>query len=136
MQKNKIIQNVSLLIFYLLFAPPTLAAVKDSIHGAFSGVMAWDLFYNILGGAGGGVIQVVRNLQNPHKYSNNIAVGFKYVYLGFCRIADLFIRGRNRHHCNQRLDDVVSELLRRGIGLRSNQALHRRFPKKPERREK
>ena len=64
MQKNKIIQNVSLLIFYLLFAPPTLAAVKDSIHGAFSGVMAWDLFYNILGGAGGGVIQVVRNLQN------------------------------------------------------------------------
>ena len=27
-----------------------------------------------LGGAGGGVIQVVRNLQNPRKYSNRIAV--------------------------------------------------------------
>jgi hypothetical protein len=40
----------------------------------FHGVMAWDLFYNVLGGAGGGVIQVVRNLQNPRKYSNRIAV--------------------------------------------------------------
>ena len=74
MQKNKILQNVSLLVFYLLIAPPVLAAVKDSVHGAFSGVMAWDLFYNVLGGAGGGVIQVVRNLQNTRKYSNNIAV--------------------------------------------------------------
>ncbi len=74
MQKNKILQNVSLLVFYLLVAPPVLAAVKDSIHGAFTGVMAWDLFYNVLGGAGGGVIQVVRNLQNPRKYSNNIAL--------------------------------------------------------------
>lgn len=74
MQKNKILQNVSLLVFYLLIAPPVLAAVKDSVHGAFTGVMAWDLFYNVLGGAGGGVIQVVRNLQNPRKYSNNIAL--------------------------------------------------------------
>ena len=74
MQKNKILHNVSLLIFYLLFAPLVLAAVKDSVHGAFTGVMALDLFYNVLGGAGGGVIQVVRNLQNPRKYSNRIAV--------------------------------------------------------------
>lgn len=74
MQKNKILHNVSLLIFYLLFAPLVLAAVKDSVHGAFTEVMALDLFYNVLGGAGGGVIQVVRNLQNPRKYSNRIAV--------------------------------------------------------------
>lgn len=74
MQKNKILHNVSLLIFYLLFAPLVLAAVKDSVHGAFTEVMALDLFYNALGGAGGGVIQVVRNLQNPRKYSNRIAV--------------------------------------------------------------
>ena len=46
MQKNKILQNVSLLVFYLLIAPPVLAAVKDSVHGSFSGVMAWDLFLN------------------------------------------------------------------------------------------
>ena len=39
-----------------------------------TGMMAWDLLYNVLGGAGGGVIQVVRNLQNPRKYSNRIAV--------------------------------------------------------------
>ena len=57
-----------------VLAPPVLAAVKDSIHGAFTGMMAWDLLYNVLGGAGGGVIQVVRNLQNPRKYSNRIAV--------------------------------------------------------------
>ena len=72
--KNKWLHNALLVGFYLLLAPPVLAAVKDSIHGAFTGVMAWDLFYNVLGGAGGGVIQVVRNLQNPRKYSNRIAV--------------------------------------------------------------
>ena len=72
--KNKWLHNVLLVGFYLLLSPPVLAAVKDSIHGAFTGVMAWDLFYNVLGGAGGGVIQVVRNLQNPRKYSNRIAV--------------------------------------------------------------
>ena len=72
--KNKWLHNVLLVGFYLLLAPPVLAAVKVSIHGAFTGVMAWDLFYNVLGGAGGGVIQVVRNLQNPRKYSNRIAV--------------------------------------------------------------
>ena len=72
--KNKWLHNVLLVGFYLLLAPPVLASVKDSIHGAFTGVMAWDLFYNVLGGAGGGVIQVVRNLQNPRKYSNRIAV--------------------------------------------------------------
>ena len=52
--KNKWLHNVLLVGFYLLLAPPVLAAVKDSIHGAFTGVMAWDLFYNVLGGAGGG----------------------------------------------------------------------------------
>ena len=72
--KNKWLHNALLVGFYLLLAPPVLAAVKDSIHGAFTGVMACDLFYNVLGGAGGGVIQVVRNLQNPRKYSNRIAV--------------------------------------------------------------
>lgn len=74
MANNKIWHNVLLVLLYLLIAPPALAAIKDSVHGAFSGVMAWDLFYNVIGGAGGGVIQVVRNLQNPRKYSNNIAV--------------------------------------------------------------
>lgn len=71
---------------------PVLAAVKDSIHGAFTGVMAWDLFYNVLGGAGGGVIQVVRNLQNPRKYSNRIAVelGLSMFVSAFCRAAHLF----------------------------------------------
>ena len=72
--KNKWLHNALLVGFYLLLASPVLAAVKDSIHGAFTGVMAWDLLYNVLGGAGGGVIQVVRNLQNPRKYSNRIAV--------------------------------------------------------------
>ena len=72
--KNKWLHNVLLVGFYLLLAPPVLAAVKDSIHGAFTGVMAWDLFYNVLGGAGGGIIQVVRNLQNPRKYSRYIGV--------------------------------------------------------------
>ena len=72
--KNKWLHNVMLFGVYVLLAPPVLASVKDSIHGAFTDVMAWDLFYNVLGGAGGGVIQVVRNLQNPRKYSNRIAV--------------------------------------------------------------
>ena len=72
--KNKWLHNALLVGFYLLLAPLVLAAVKDSVHGAFTGVMALDLFYNVLGGAGGGVIQVVRNLQNPRKYSNRIAV--------------------------------------------------------------
>ena len=72
--KNKWLHNVLLVGFYLLLAPPVLAAVKDSIHGAFTGAMAWDLFYNVLGGAGGGIIQVVRNLQNPRKYSRYIGV--------------------------------------------------------------
>ena len=83
--KNKWLHNVLLVGFYLLLAPPVLAAVKDSIHGAFTGVMAWDLFYNVLGGAGGGVIQVVRNLQNPRKYSNRIAVE-----LGLCMFVSAF----------------------------------------------
>ena len=39
--KNKWLHNVLLVGFYLLLAPPVLAAVKDSIHGAFTGVMAW-----------------------------------------------------------------------------------------------
>ena len=42
--KNKWLHNVLLVGFYLLLAPPVLAAVKVSIHGAFTGVMAWDLF--------------------------------------------------------------------------------------------
>ena len=72
--KNKWLHNVLLVGFYLLLESPVLAAVKDSTHGAFTGVIAWDLFYNVLGGAGGEVIQVVRNFRNPRKYSNRIAV--------------------------------------------------------------
>lgn len=74
MNNKKCLHNAAIVLFYLLFAPVALAAVKDSIHGRFEGVMLWDLFYNVLGGAGGGVIQVVRNLQNPRKYSKRIGV--------------------------------------------------------------
>lgn len=42
MANNKIWHNVLLVLLYLLIAPPALAAIKDSVHGAFSGVMAWD----------------------------------------------------------------------------------------------
>lgn len=74
MKNNKYLHNMTIVLLYLLSAPVALAAVKDSIHGSFDGVMLWDLFYNVLGGAGGGVIQVVRNLQNPRKYSKHIGV--------------------------------------------------------------
>ena len=74
MKSNKWLHNAAIVLLYLLAAPVALAAVKDTIHGSFDGVMAWDLLYNVLGGAGGGVIQVVRNLQNPRKYSRHIGV--------------------------------------------------------------
>ena len=74
MKNNKLLHNAAIVLLYLLSAPVVLAAVKDTIHGSFDGVMAWDLFYNVLGGAGGGIIQVVRNLQNPRKYSKHISV--------------------------------------------------------------
>ena len=121
--KNKWLHNALLVGFYLLLAPPVLAAVKDSIHGAFTGVMAWDLFYNVLGGAGGGVIQVVRNLQNPRKYSNRIAV--EHGCVGICRAAHLFAGGQQRRGECQRFVYAVSELLRRRARLRSHQALYR-----------
>ena len=74
MKNNKWLHNAAIVLLYLLAAPIALAAVKDTIHGSFDGVMAWDLLYNVLGGAGGGIIQVVRNLQNPRKYSKHISV--------------------------------------------------------------
>ena len=75
MENNKKwLHNAAIVLLYLLLAPAALAAVKDTVHGRFDGVVLWDLLYNLLGGAGGGIIQVVRNLQNPRKYSKNIAV--------------------------------------------------------------
>ena len=74
MKNNKWLHNAAIVLLYLLAAPVALAAVKDTIHGSFDGVMACDLLYNVLGGAGGGIIQVVRNLQNPRKYSRHIGV--------------------------------------------------------------
>lgn len=72
--KNSFWGKIAVLLLYICIAPPALAAIRDSVHGTFSGVMIWDLAYNVIGGAGGGIIQVVRNLQTPRKYSNNIAV--------------------------------------------------------------
>ena len=71
---KKYVHNTVIVLLYLLAAPVALAAVKDTVHGRLEGVILWDLIYNLLGGAGGGIIQVVRNLQNPRKYSKNIAV--------------------------------------------------------------
>lgn len=62
------------LLFFLLFAPPVLAVVKDSLHGNFQGVHGWELVYNAIGGMLGGVFRVVSNWQNPKKYSNNLLV--------------------------------------------------------------
>ena len=66
--------NTVIVLLYLLLAPAALAAVKDSLYGQLDGVMLWDLLYNVLGGAGGGIIQVVRNLQNPRRYSRHIGI--------------------------------------------------------------
>lgn len=74
MKNNKLLHNAAIVLLYLLAAPVALSAVKDTIHGSLDGVMMWDLLYNVLGGAGGGIIQVVRNLQNPRKYSRYIGV--------------------------------------------------------------
>lgn len=74
MKNNKWLHNAPIVLLYLLLAPAALAAVKDTVYGRFDGMMMWDLLYNVLGGAGGGIIQVVRNLQNPRKYSKNIAM--------------------------------------------------------------
>ena len=74
MKNNKLLHNAAIVLLYLLAAPVALAAVKDTIHGSLDGMMMWDLLYNVLGGAGGGIIQVVRNLQNPRKYSRYIGV--------------------------------------------------------------
>ena len=71
---KKHLHNTVIVLLYLLAAPVALAAVKDTVHGRLEVLLLWDLVYNLLGGAGGGIIQVVRNLQNPRKYSKNIAV--------------------------------------------------------------
>ncbi|WP_274570658.1 hypothetical protein V6667_06430 [Neisseria leonii] len=70
--RNK--HTITAVLLYLLLAPPALAAVKDSFHGALNSMIAWDLMYNMIGGAGGGMVQVARNWHSERKYSNNIAV--------------------------------------------------------------
>ena len=97
MENNKKwLHNAAIVLLYLLLAPAALAAVKDTVHGRFEGVMMWDLIYNVLGGAGGGVIQVVRNLQNPRKYSRHIGVelGLSMMVSAFAGLLTyLFIAG-------------------------------------------
>ena len=55
-------------LVYLLFAPPALAAVKDTIHDSMSSAVAWDLFYNEIGAAGGGMILVIMRLFDEANY--------------------------------------------------------------------
>nr|DAO81194.1 MAG TPA: holin [Caudoviricetes sp.] len=52
-----------------------LAEVRESFHDAIkTGSMVWDILYSCLAGAAGGLVQTIRNLQNPRKYSQNLAV--------------------------------------------------------------
>ena len=62
-------------ILYCCFIPVALGEVRDTFHGTIqSTFILWDLLYNALAGAGGGLVQTIRNLQNPRKYSQNLAV--------------------------------------------------------------
>ena len=90
---KKYLHNTVIVLLYLLLAPAALAAVKDSLYGQ---IMQLDLLYNVLGGAGGGIIQVVRNLQNPRRYSRHIGIelGLSMVVSAFAGLLTyLFVAG-------------------------------------------
>lgn len=55
-------------MLYLLLAPPCLAAVKDTLHDSLSTAALWDLIYNIIGAAGGGVVLVIMRLFDDQAY--------------------------------------------------------------------
>lgn len=68
MHKHK---YICVTLAYLIFAPPTLAAVKDTLHESLSTYAAWDLFYNIIGAAGGGIVLVLMRLFDDSNYTPN-----------------------------------------------------------------
>lgn len=56
-------------VLYLLFAPPALAAVKDTLHDSLSSYAAWDLLYNVIGAAGGGIVLILMRLFDDSNYT-------------------------------------------------------------------
>lgn len=62
-------------LLYCSLTSLALAEVRESFHATIkTGTLAWDILYSCLAGAAGGLVQTIRNLQNPHKYSKNLAV--------------------------------------------------------------
>ena len=68
MRKYKYLNGI---LIYLMAAPPVLAAVKDTLHDSLSSYAAWDLFYNIIGAAGGGIVMVLMRLFDDSNYTPN-----------------------------------------------------------------
>lgn len=62
-------------LVYCSLTSVALAEVRESFHDTVTtGHMAWDILYSCFAGAAGGLVQTIRNLQNPRKYSQNLAV--------------------------------------------------------------
>nr|DAK94108.1 MAG TPA: holin [Caudoviricetes sp.]DAX34116.1 MAG TPA: holin [Caudoviricetes sp.] len=62
-------------LLYCSLTSLALAEVRESFHEAIkTGPMVWDILYSCLAGAAGGLVQTIRNLQNPRTYSQNLAV--------------------------------------------------------------
>lgn len=62
-------------LLYCSLTSLALAEVRESFHDTIkTGTMGWDILYSCLAGAAGGLVQTIRNLQNPRKYSKNLAV--------------------------------------------------------------
>ena len=97
--KNKWLHNALLVGFYLLLAPPVLAAVKDSIRYPSGAQPAKSA-----------------QIQQPHCGG----AGLEHVCVGICRAAHLFAGGQQRRGECQRFVYAVSELLRRRARLRGH----------------
>ena len=62
-------------LLYCSLTSLALAEVRESFHDTIkTGSMVWDILYSCFAGAAGGLVQTIRNLQNPRKYSQNLAV--------------------------------------------------------------